>query len=169
MPAFSLSHQKAPSNRFSLVPNDAVKRRGAFEGVNPADLLLWMALRATMPKQYRSKAELARIVGSDWNVVRAQLRNLESKGLIRFSSEGIHTVIPDQDGPASQEPTSKAAPPDEELDLMEEWIQAVNAMDPGHFRSWLKKGGSLTEMPPGHAEIFVDDPDPIENDELKGI
>ena len=43
-----------------------------------------------------SKAELARIVGSDWNVVRAQLRNLEAHGLIRFGSDGIHTVIPDE-------------------------------------------------------------------------
>ena len=96
MPPFNLSHQKPPANKFSLVPNDAVKRRGAFEGVNPADLLLWMALRATMPKQYKSKAELARIVGSDWNVVRAQLLNLQSKGLIRFGSDGMHmhTVIP---------------------------------------------------------------------------
>ena len=96
MPPFSLSHQKPPANKFSLVPNDAVKRRGAFESVKPADLLLWMALRATMPKQYKSKAELARIVGSDWNVVRAQLRNLEAHGLIRFGSDGIHTVIPDE-------------------------------------------------------------------------
>ena len=150
------------------MPNDAVKRRGAFEGVNPADLILWMALRATMPKKYKSKAELARIVGSDWNVVRAQLRNLEAHSLIRYDPDGIHTVIPDQDELASQEPTSKADPSDPQLDLRVEWNRALYAMQDQRTALFLGKRASLRSLTDGEAHIAVWDKK-IGLDELEAL
>ena len=81
---------------FTQIPNEVINGIGIYGGMHACEYRLYTTLLSLRADHiYRTRTEMLRMVGADWNTAREQLPRLIQLGLVKVHADGWEVVLHD--------------------------------------------------------------------------